>query len=64
MKTHIEQHIWTLLEDLGYNPENDSESYNKADKVICNICDLFKRTQPDKNEMITKKTSTRSVRIN
>lgn len=50
MKTHIEQHIWTLLEDLGYNPENDSESYNKADKVICNICDLFKRTQPDKKQ--------------
>ncbi len=43
MKTHIEQHIWTLLEDLGYDLENDNEASEKSDKTIDNIYGLFKR---------------------
>ncbi len=37
MKTHVEQYLWTLLEDLGFDIENDNEASQKCDECIYNI---------------------------
>ena len=37
MRTHIEQYIWSLLEDLGYDLEDDNITSELAQTYIDNI---------------------------
>ena len=37
MKTHVEQYLWNLLEDLGIDLENNNEASERCDECINNI---------------------------
>jgi hypothetical protein len=49
MESAIEQYIWTLLEDLGFDLENDNDTSELCDKCIDRIFNVIKRHNENQN---------------
>ena len=52
MKTHVEQYVWNLLEDLGVDLENNNEASEKCNECIENIINKYDKYINQKGRVI------------